>query len=187
MRRGFFIAVLFLLLGTTLFAQEKLTWSLALIKDNEGIPFSRPIAMQDGDTFSLFIQANQACNAYIIAQDSERQMIVLLDKRLAADGSHQTNSIKLIPPAGTEIFHIVMSLEELPKLENAIKAFTRQNNTRTYRDLNNAIAAARRSASQFKENPEKPVGMGGVFRGAAHSGTEFSGAGIYVKTIVINH
>ena len=187
MRKIFLITVICLFFGTALFAEEKLTWSLALIKDNEGISFSRPIAMQEGDTFSLFIHANQACNAYVVAQDSERQLIVLLNRRFMPNGSFQTGSIELTPPAGTETFHIVMSLEELPDLQNAINAFDKQKDTRTTRDLNNAIAAARRSASQFKENPEKPVGMGGAFRGTEHDGTEFSGAGIYAKTIVINH
>ena len=186
MRKIFLITALFCC-STVLFAQQNLTWSLALVKDSEGIPFSRPVEMAAGDSFSIVVQTRQACYAYVIIQDSERNMMVLLNKRLNANESWQTGSIKLTPPSGSETFHVVMSLTELADLQSAIDAFKKQSDTRTGRDLNNAVMGVRRSVSQFNESPEKPVGMGGAFRGRDPGGTEFSGVGTYVKTIVINH
>ena len=187
MRKILWIAVFLVCCSAALFAQQNLTWSLALIKDNEGVAFSRPVAMKDGESFSIIIHSKQACYAYVIIQDSEKQMMVLLNKRLAANESWQTGSIKLTPPSGSETFHVIMSLTEQPELQEAISAYNKQNDARTTRDLNTALMGVRRSASQFNENPEKPVGMGGAFRGRDPGGTEFSGVGTYVKTIVISH
>jgi len=185
--RKFFCLTIFLMCSMGLFAQQNLTWSMALHKGNESIPFSRPVAMTNGDSFDLTIQADQACYAYVVYIDTQGQMDIILNTRLAANKIWR-ESYELVQPSGRETIIVVMSLTEQPELKNAINSFNNQNNTRTARDLNNAIAGTRRSASQFNENPEKPVGMGGAVRGSEITGgTEFSGAGIYVKTIVINH
>ena len=187
MRKILCITTFLLCCSIALFAQQSLTWSLALVKNSEGIPFSRPVVMKDGESFSIAIQSRQACYAYVIIQDSERQLTVVLNKRLSANESWQTPPLMLTPPSGSETFHIILSLTEQKELQNAIDTFNKENDSRTQRDLSNAIMAVRRSVSQFNENPEKPVGMGGAFRGREPGGTEFSGVGTYVKTIVINH
>ena len=189
------IVILFLFLSVVsgLFAQQKLDWSMALVKENIDIPFSKPVEMKDGERFSIIIRNDQECYAYIILVDSEKQMMVLLDRRLKADEQWQTSPMKLTPPSGTETFYVVMSLLEQKDLKKAIDVFNKENNTRTVRNLNTAVMDVRREASRFKENPEKPLNLGGSSRGIESNimefsgGTEFSGAEVYVKTIVINH
>jgi len=186
MRKFFGVIVFFICSITALFAQQNLTWSMALQKGSESVAFSRPVAMTNGDSFSLSIQANQACFAYLIYIDPQGQMDIILNQRLAANEIWR-DTYELLQPSGRETIHVVMSLTEQPELQDAINSLN-NNDARTARDLNNAVAGTRRSASQFSENPEKPVGMGGAVRGnEITGGTEFSGAGIYVKTIVIDH
>ena len=187
MRKILWITAVLVFCTGALFAQQNLTWSLSLVRENEGVGFSRPVAMKDGESFSIIIQTNQACYVYLIIQDSERNLSVLLSKRSSANETLQTPLFTLTPPGGSETFYVVISATEQKDLQAAIDAYKKQSDTRTARDLNNAIMEVRRSTSQFKENPEKPVGMGGAFRGRAPAGTEYSGAGAYVKTIVITH
>ena len=187
MKKALWISVFFLCIGLNLFSQQNVTWSLSLLKGSDGIPFSRPVLMKDGDSFCIIVQPRQACYAYVVAQDSERQLIVLYNGRLAANETWQTPIILLTPPGGAETFHIVISQTEQSELKNAIETYQRQPGARTAQGLNTAIAGVRRDTSAFKENPERAVGMGGAFRGRDPGGTEYSGAGAYVKTIVINH
>ncbi|MDR2662039.1 MAG: DUF4384 domain-containing protein [Treponema sp.] len=168
-------------------AQQDLAWSLALIKGGRGLDFSRPVEMEEGDVFSLAIVPRQDCYAYIVIQESDRVMSVILDRGLQAEEEYSTGSIRLTPPSGSETFYIVISRTEQKNLRAAIDAYVKQNNSRTSRGLTTAVMEIRRSVSRLKENPEKPVAMGGAFRGTGTNGTEYSGAGVYVKTIIINH
>ena len=192
MKKAIFICLV-LLAVQGLYAQQNLSWSMALVKENVDIPFLKPVEMKDGERFSIIIRNNQECYAYIILYDSEKQMMVLLDRRLKANEKWQTSTMKLTPPSGTETFYVVMSLKEQKDLKKAIDAFNKESDARTIRNLNTAVMEVRRVASQFKENPEKPLNLGGSSRGIESNimefsgGTEFSGAECYVKTIVINH
>ena len=187
MRKILFILTMSMFFAIPVFSQQNLTWSMALIKGNSTLSFLQPVEMKDGESFNITIRPVQKCYAYIIVQDSEKQMMVFLDRSLAAGETWQTKPITLTLPAGTETFYVVMSLSEQKDLKRAIDNFNKENNSRTSRNLNTAVLEVRRSTSQFKENPEKPVNMGGAFRGTESVGTEFTGAETYVKTIVINH
>jgi hypothetical protein len=170
-----------------LFAQQDFAWSLGLIQDGRGLDFSRPVEMENGDVFSLEIVSQENCYAYIIIQESDRTMGVVLDRRLRAGEEYSTGSIRLTPPSGSETFYIITSRTEQKNLRAAINAHGKQNTSRTARDLTTAVMEIRRGVSRLKENPEKPVAMGGAFRGTETNGTEYSGAGVYVKTVIINH
>ena len=177
----------FWLCGAALFAQEGVSWSMALVKDSRGIPFSRPVAMKSGESFTIVISAREDCFIYLVVQNSEKEVMVLLNQRLLAGETCYTGSIKLTPPSGSENFYAVVSRAEQKKLQNTIDARNKRANSRTGRNLLNAVLELRRGVSAFKENPEKPITMAGAFRGMEFEGTEFSGAAAYVKTIIINH
>jgi len=187
MRKYILLIVFVLCFATVLLAAQSLTWTLALQKGDEDISFSRVVTMANGESFSLAIQADRACYAYLIYTDPQGKMEIILNQRLTAGGVWRED-YELTEPSGREIIHVVMSLAEQAGLQKAIDALNKQNDARTARDLSNAVAGVRRAASQFNEIPEKPVGMGGAIRGGEITGgTEFSGAEVYVKTIVINH
>ncbi|MDR0323460.1 MAG: hypothetical protein LBI12_03310 [Treponema sp.] len=175
----------FSLFSSSLWAQQNLVWSMALVKNNESISFSRRVEMTNNDRFDIIIRTNQSCYAYIIIQDDERMEII--NRQLDTNETWTIGPVIITPPSGSETFHVVISLNEQIELKNAINAYNNRQNTRTTRALNNAVARARREASLLSENPEKPIGMGGVFRGKEINGTEFSGSNIYVKTVVIHH
>ena len=186
MRKLLWITV-FCLFGAVLFAQQNLSWTMAVIRGSQGVSFSQPVEMRTGESFNIIIRARQDCFIYLVAQDSERQMIVIANRRLRAGEDFQTGFIGLTPPSGSEQIYVIVSRTEQTGLQDAITAFIRQNNARTGRDLFNAVMEIRRSLSAFNEEPERPVTMAGAFRGTNISATEYSGAPVYVKSIIINH
>jgi hypothetical protein len=167
-----------------------LGWSMVLVdpKKEVSVSFSRPVAMKTGDAFSFIIQSDQDAYCYVVVQDSERNTIVLHGGRILAGKELNLGPLTLTPPAGTETFYVVMSLGEQQSLAAAIKGLGTGGRQRAGRRVMNEVFGIRRQVSALRENPEKPVFMGGAFRGAeAAEGRAFSGADTYVKTITISH
>jgi hypothetical protein len=187
-----FAAALFLSAVNSVFSQEKnFTWSLAMSSAQEAVSFTRPVSMKTGDIFTIYLQSETSCFAYVLAQDSENKIVVLHSGSLNAGEELLLGPMQITPPGGSETFYVVMSLEEQKQLKNTINAFNRNNtNSRASRNVLNAVMDLRRAVSRLREEPEKPVYMGGAFRGSGTPGIEgvsYSGLGTYVKTIIINH
>jgi hypothetical protein len=187
------ITAIFLFLALHgLCAQEaSINWSLSLTNGaEEGFPVSRPVEMKNGDVFSLHIKLEADASCYIIIQDSDRAVSVLHNARQSAGSETLLGPMQLTPPSGAETLFIIVSAGTQSALETKIAAFTADaGSRRAGRELLNEVFSLRREVSKLKENPEKPVAMGGAFRssGKQTQGTGFSGSSVYVKTIVINH
>ena len=181
------ITVLFIWIVQSGWSQTNFDWTLAL-SSNAATNLSQPIKMETGDDFTLYIRSETPSYCYIILEDSQRKVQVIKANRLAAREPF-TLTITLTPPSGSETFYVVMSQIELRDLRTRIIAHERNTSPRNARDLTTAVLTLRRDVSVLRENPERPVFMGGAFRGADDSfnGTEFSGANLYVKTIIIEH
>jgi hypothetical protein len=184
--------VLFALLLFRVFplpAQEQsLSWTMALV-NSKGQSFSlaQPAAMQTQDIITLSVSAKAPAYVYIIVQDASRDVEVLHSGRARANEVLSMGPLRIIPPEGTETFYVVVSLTEQTELQEAVDAYNENRSSRNSRNLITAIMNIRRSVSRLKENPEKPVSMGGAFRGGETRGTEYSGLGTYVKTVIITH
>jgi hypothetical protein len=186
-----FFSLFFVCFVQTGWSQNNFDWTLALVDVNAdtSVSFSQPIVMKTGETFTLFIKNEAPCYCYIIIQDSEQNVQVLQNRRLAGGEELKFGPIQIMPPAGSENFYVVMSSTEQRDLSSTISIFQKNNSSRrAARDVMNEVLRLRRSLSMLKENPEKPVDMGGAFRGTLKSeGVVVSGSGSYVKTITINH
>jgi hypothetical protein len=171
-------------------AQDRnLSWSLALVDSkSQGLSFSRPVPMQNGDVFSLTIAGGAACYVYVIVQDSEHNVLTLHAGPARANEAVSIGPMQVTPPEGSETFYVVVSLNEQTRLQEAINAYAKSGNSRNSRNLINAVMEIRRFVSRLKESPEKPVYMGGAFRGETQTqGTGYSGVDTYVKTLIISH
>jgi hypothetical protein len=183
------LLVLFFVLP--LAAQERnLSWSMALINSSrQGVSFTQPVSMRNGEIFSLNISGKAPCYVYVIAQDSKRKMSVLRAGRARAEEAITIGPMQLTPPGGDETLYVVVSLSEQTRLQEVVNAYKKSENSRNSRNLLNSIMEIRRSISRLRENPEKPVYMGGAFRGpdGQTQATEYSGLDVYVKTVIIKH
>ena len=186
------LVVLFLGSVHCLFAQtgNGISWSMSLVnKAGDGLPFTRPADMKEGDEFSLHIKLDEDAYCYVVAEDSDRN-IAVLHKALQSAGSETVlGPMLLTPPAGSETLYVIVSKEAKTGLENKIAALMADGGSRRAgRELLGEVFTLRRETSQFKKNPEKPVAMGGAFRsGKKTEGTVFSGAAMYVETVVVKH
>ena len=187
MKRALF-GVLLLWVAQFGWTQTDFDWTLAL-SSNVNVSFSQPIEMRTGDNFSLYLRTETPSYCYIIVQDSEQKVQVVKSARLDAREEVRLGPIRILPPSGREVFYIVMSQTEQRDLSTRISAYERNSTQRNAREVINEVLALRRTVAVLNENPERPVYMGGAFRGGedGFNGSEFSGSNFYVKTITISH
>jgi len=171
---------------------SSLSWSLALqnSKTGEMVTFSAPVQSRTGEQFQLIIRPNSGCYCYVIAESSgSNDAAVLFAGRLKEGETWYSVTLVLSPPRGSELLYIVISQDEQKNLDQRIAAFNRNAGNSQRRALMNEVFSLRRYTSNFKEAPEKPILMGGAARDTSgrNRGVEYSGSGIYVKTISIEH
>jgi hypothetical protein len=170
---------------------RSLDWSLGFFSDNpgvRGVSFSRPLPLQNGDEFTLYVKSESPAYCYVIARDSENSLHVLNNSALGKDEELTVGPLELTPPSGQELFYVIMSGAPQKTLEDHIRLFeTGGNSPRASDNLIGEVLRIRRSVSQLRERPEMPLSMGGSFRGEGISGIRYSGTECYVKTIVIRH
>jgi len=188
--RKLFAVFLFLTAGVFLQAQS-LTWDISFIKANsqganpECVPVSQIIRMETGQTFVFAVMPEVNAYCYVIAHMSSRRIAVMHDRQLSSGEEKVFGIYRLVEPAGTEIFYVIMSIERLTDLEALIRQFNDNPNSKQasdslYREvisLQSAVSAAGEPAVSF-------IPMGGDVSGFS---TSFSGRKLYVRAIEIRH
>jgi hypothetical protein len=180
---------LLLVIGVSVYAQN-FEWSLGLVnsRQNNGLDFSKPVRLNHGDIINLYIQSTADCWAYIIAQDSDRNVVVFYSGRISAGRQFRTNPIQLLPPSGQDMIYIIVSRNPEAELERRIAAYERDSAFRNGRNIINSVMSLRRDYLNLAEAPERPVQLGGTFRGTeVPEGKSYSGADRYIGTILLNH
>jgi hypothetical protein len=184
-----FLALNFLNMSPLLFAQAEKTgdqgfeWSLGILNQRRksDLALNRPVTMETGDLFSFRLKSGADCFAYVVAQYSHGPAAALYSGPLEAGKTVDIGPVDLSGPGGTETFYIILSAAEQTDLGSAIGAYQTEPD-RAARSVANEIFRLRRAVSRLNEKAERPVSMGdGV------AGLEFSGAGAYVKTVVVAH
>jgi len=171
---------------------QTLTWTLALqnVKTGDMVPFSAPVKSWTGEQFRFIIKPDADCFCYVIAESPDGDEVAVLYSGPIKNGDTWYSSVmQLAPPSGSESFFIIASREEQRTLAQRISALGANSTATARRALMNEIFRLRSEVSQLREGPEKPVLMGGSARGSQDKieGTEFSGLGVYVKTVSIEH
>jgi len=172
-----FICIMFGARG--LFAQEAFTWQLALVKDNQRLPFDKTVSMRNGETFSIDLFTEKDCYVYLIVEQASGALSPLLFSQLKA-GAIKSVKCTLNPPAGQEKFYIVTSSREQKDLLGAIEAYNRNKSDRNAEILKDAL---------FEVRDSVPDSFAESARGKENEiqGTVFYGAAAYSKTIIISH
>ena len=170
---------------------KPLNWSMALMNVSTGdlVPFSAPVQSRTGEQFRLIIDPETDCFFYMISESpGDNGLEVLYDGALLK-GEWYSPVMVLSPPEGSESLFVIASLAEQKDLAQRISSVKANPSTANKRALMNEVFRLRSEISKFKEEPEKPVLMGGAARGASENsqGLEFSGLDAYVKTISIEH
>ena len=188
MNRKLFVVPLisFIFAAQGLFAQEAFTWHLALVKDNEGIPFDKTVSLNNGETFSIQLFTDKDCYAYVIVEQASGSLAPLMSKRMKAGDSPSSVRCTLSPPQGQEKFYVITSAEEQTSLQRAIETYNKDRSSRNSARLKSALFDVKDPKG---DNPGKPATFAGSVRGENETvqGTEFSGSTTYTKTIVISH
>ena len=181
--------LLFLFLSGMLHAQS-FDWSLGMVDLRKGLSlgFSRPLRLERGDTVGVFLQSNADCWVYIVAQDSNRDVAVIHNGLVKEKEAFRTSPIQIMPPSGQDTIYIIVSRKQEKTIEDRIAIFEKEQDFRTGRNVINAVMELRREILNLNEAPERPLQLGGAFRGSENlEGINYSGAEKYFKTIIINH
>lgn len=183
---------LFVAGGTAEVQKTTFDWTMGLqnVKTGDSVAFSAPVQSWTGEMFRLIISPKANCYCYIVAESPDGESVeVLYANAMKIDDVWYSQIMELTSPKGSESIYVVMSLEEQKTLAQRISALGPNSTATQKRAVINEVFRLRSETSKFAEVPEKPVLMGGAARGTPekNQGVEFSGSGIYVKTISIEH
>ena len=183
------IGVVFFLIAAAVSVQaQTLSWNIRFLKGNarESVSILRPVTMETGESFQIYIAPESDCYSYVICYDSEREIVVLKNSAVKAGSTVALEPVDISGPPGTETVYVIMSLERQTRLESLIQAFdanpTAQNANNLYREVVNL----QNTASGLGEPASSFIVGGGTTRGA-EGVNHFSGKGLYVRPISIRH
>jgi hypothetical protein len=184
-------------------AQSLINWQFAFLlpgNDSKGpVDTSRPVKLPDGSEFRLYLKPESDVDCYIVYEQADTIASVLFCGEVTAGRAiylpGRDKVFSVVPPAGTEKIHIIISGCPQKTLETFAAALQEHP-----RDLSisqkiiDEILRMKQNVSAFTEVSVKPVSTGGTAR-AFMPGispddpvcTEYSGAGLYVKTVRIRH
>ena len=171
--------------------EESFSWNLALqnAKTGDLVPFSAPVHSWNGEKFRLIIEPGSDFYCYVVSEGPNGDDVSVLHAGpLKAGITWLSPVLELQDPKGSESLFILASGSEQKSLDQKIAALDSKSTT-SQRALMNEVFRLRSDVSKFKEEPEKPIFMGGAARGSPDKsqGVEYSGSGAYVKTISIEH
>jgi hypothetical protein len=175
------------------------------------IDFSERVNVKPGDLFKILVQPSAGSYVYLILHDAQNDLQVLFPPTFAAfEGSGYAQAQTFIPEGnewftldgtrGTERFYLLASVQRLKTLESRVAAYQ---NAASQKDARTAaVNAARqavldeirqliRSHSTLTAAAEKPVTIGGGFRGVteavARLATRIEAGPFYSRTFRLEH
>jgi len=182
--------LLFVLIGVCLYAQT-FTWDFKFVnkKTQESLSFPKNIKMEAGQHFNVSFMPASDCFCYIISYDSNKKISVLYDAPLTKEKNINFDLEKSEEFSGTETLYLIMSLSRQIKLENSIKNYKNNPDSRSSAEsLYKEVVALQKEASKLGEPASAFISGGGTTRGSSQEFvTRFSGKDMYVRTISIRH
>jgi hypothetical protein len=194
--------LIFLLLAVTLgtlsgqTGEDSFSWSLSLLHEGERDPVftEGPVRLHSGDRIRFTLTSGADCFVSVIVRDAEGAVAVLHSNPLRGGETLSLGPLRITPPSGNETVFFVVSAGETAALRRALEALRASpGSARAGQELLNHIYGLRRDISRLRENPERPLALGGSFRGTGDDtgngtgGILFSGASTYVKIITLEH
>ncbi len=189
----FMLLALFLCLGAAAMAQTPgtITWRMAFLKGEIVNPvvqdITKPVQMKNGDKFQIFLQSVQS-QAYICVLFSGADGTVdVLEQDVYAEGDSwilptQSDAYTITPPSGTELIYVIVTSSPQGKLNTLL--------AKSKKDRDSILDEVKRiqQSGSIAEAPQKPVPIGGVFRGGnTLQAIQYEGQSSYVKIIRLQH
>jgi hypothetical protein len=174
-------------------ADKAITWTLAILKGEAINPsseeLSKPIKMKSGEKFQLFLRViGSRAYGYVLYNAVDGSVDLLAQGLLSEDNPvylpSRDESFTVTPPSGTERIYVVVTASRQAKLEKLL--------AKSKKDPEAVLDEVKRiqlSVSTAREVPQKPVPIGGVFRGGDESlkVSQFEGRETYVQIIRLEH
>lgn len=190
----FMLLAFFLCLGTAAMAQTSgtITWRMAFLKGEIVNPVvqdtTKPIEMKTGDKFQLFLQVVKS-QAYIhVLFSGADGTVEVLEQDLYPEGlswilPSQSEAYTITPPSGTELIYVMVTSSPQGKLDTLLAKSKKDRDA-----ILDEVKRIQLSVSTIAEAPQKPVPIGGVFRGGSTlQATQYEGQSSYVKIIRLQH
>jgi len=200
MDKKFFISIAMMLLGTTVFAQNKnntVSWKLSFNVWNgteyESTGFKTPVKMNNDDSCQLVIEPQSSCSCVVLFENTLGKIQLLKNSSLAAKKAvivpGRGTDIEIEAPSGTEKIYVLVSAAPAEKIQKKIAGVKDGECVADAKGLKDELLSLKSSLSSLAELPEKPTTMGGTVRGTSPKDTavEYDGASTYLKTITIKH
>lgn len=190
--------------------QQTVSFSWALLTDTENGPreldTSVPVSLALGDTVQFYFDCRQGAYVYLFLEDAAGTLSLLhpktalfYDNRPPKPESFRIPAsperFRLVPPAGQDRLHLLVSPLRLTKLEGLTAAFlAAPEETRRQAAVIQEIKRLKRRYSELAQPPETSIPVAGTIRtrGAesetgGFSVVQVSEAVFYSRTIRINH
>ena len=179
------------------------SFKLAFLKHDKSVytsqDINRPVKMQNGNKFKLFIESEKEASIYIINENPDGRVSVILRSTLLPKCSlfipSKDKSFSIKPPEGIDKIFIIASAfpqKNLEKLLDELKNKKGELN-RESQAVCDEIRRIKQEISGMGNDPVKPAPIGGTERGTSCTDMEnltvnqYYGRNIYVKTIRISH
>ena len=204
----------------TLFAEEPasdvlaIRWVMAGIKRDAGTPGPIIVApettLRTGDKIKMYLKVFNKCFFYLFYHGPEGQLQLLYPDKLPsnalAKGTRLTvpsgdRWFELDEQTGTETFHVLVSPHPLHAIETLYAEYHQQppDRDKAAARLIAAIERLKHQQSPLSSNAERPLSIGGTFRGTPNKEAEttaslldqiaedISTANVFCRTYAIEH
>lgn len=168
--------------------------------------------LKTGDKIKMFLEPGRMCFIYVIHHNSQDEVSVLFpysleqfERDYAVSGKYYIPRgqtwFELDRNPGTEVFHVIASVQRLPELERLMGEMLRAEGPRKAEVSKMVLAEVRSQKKQHRElaaPAERPVNIGGAVRGLEKSAAggypdvsilaqEVAANGFYARTFTIDH
>jgi len=162
--------------------QVKFLWALVARQGQQSTgtltAINKEIRLQSGDHFKMLVEYQSPCSIYVLFKSADGEIALLYPPQL---GTQQLSALKqqhYIPPGedwftldeniGRERLFLLASKQPLKRVEELIKAYQTapaEMKSSVADELFNSIKQLRKQHTQLSSSAERPVIIGGTFRG----------------------
>ena len=197
--------------------EVKFQWAFSARVAHDGperlIRIEKDTTLHTGDQMKMFIKPQSNCYIYLIYLSSAAELMLLYPTDLSA--SRTTTGIAHFIPNGSawfaldeqtgkEKFYLLASVRRLTELENLLSKYAQKDTgviaqTSAVQDVLAEIKAVKRRYRNFNSTAERPIRIGGNFRGTekqpsqtgldevTRMAVEITASEFYSRTFTIDH
>lgn len=192
-RFGALAAIMLLALPCMAQGAKGLTWKMAFLKGDlvnaASQDLAKPIEMENGGKFRLYLElAESRAFLYVLYRGADASFATLANGQITGPGGlflpSEMETFTVTPPSGTETIYVVLTKDRQSGLEKLLSKKKKDANA-----IVEEVKRIQRSTAESTEIPQKPVPIGGAYRGEAESmqASQFEGRETYVNILRLKH